>query len=115
MPADMRCGLHCEWYYRMRCWCAEYGIVLAQPMQCFGSSDEWCCGHMHIEAGLGLGMPADMQCRVHSVWEDKLQCWGAHSSEMLAEWLLWFVGSCAWKQGRLHVAAGIREIVSARV
>ena len=82
MPADMRCGLHCVWYYEVQFGSAEYGIMLAQPMRCFGSSDEWCCGHMHIEAGLRLDMPAIMQCRVHSVRGDELQLRGAKASEV---------------------------------
>jgi len=82
MPADLRRGLHCVWYYELQCWCAECGIVLAKTMRRIGSSHKRCCGRVYIQPGIGRNMPAIMRCGVHSVGGDKLQCWCAERSNL---------------------------------
>ena len=63
-------------------WSPDSSHMLTQTLRCIHGSHERSRRHLHIDVGLRLHMPANMQCRLYRVWHIFVFGWHAHRGNM---------------------------------
>ena len=87
MPTDMQRRVHGIGDFFMQCWDTDRGDVLREPLRCICGSHERRRGRLHQLNREWVDMPADVQQRVHGIWDIFVQSRNADRRDVLRELL----------------------------